>query len=510
MKFFTLLSALILAPMFAIAAGQIRIVNSDGQPISGATVIIGNEVGDDQGRTLVTDVNGYFPIPEDWKSLQSLSIRAQNYIPTTFLQLEPQAVELQIHRQDSRRYYEVKGNAVGFENIKKDGKVDVGLVYPALSRRDLLQFDISSVVSPETDEIKVITEKVGVPSNLSLPKQRESYVLPITLNKPQYRMFVRKPGTYRVTANHGQFPLKRVIKDIQAGKSLFEVINLFRFKSAGQMEMTITDDMEGQDISVNQIKFDQAVEMVAPQIPEKTGVVSAAMVDQGGLFFPTDIKGLKSGQTKKLKVPTGSKAFVLSLLTQEPERDENLLNFDGQFGMQVFRSELSTAAQASQDVIGVLEFFENSFNLAQFEEVEEKPELGGVSLALESAEGVVSPKFLDLVAEPTKLDDRRFAMNVPSSISDVQPVATYLILSEIESSSNGDKDFAAEKRFRVWESFQTGWPAEVALPELDIKLEEGKQYRWEVMFLGRKADFNDNPAYFLDGITHVTRTSLDL
>ena len=504
MKLLALLSALLLAPVFALAAGQIRIVNTDGQPIAGATVIIGNEVGDDQGRTLVTDINGAFPIPEDWKSLKALSIRAQSYIPTTFLMLEPQEVELQIHRQDSRRYYEVKGNATGFENIKKDGKVDVGLVYPALSRRDLLQFDVSSVVSPETDTIKVITERVGIPSNLSLPKQRESYVLPITLNKPQYRMFVRKPGTYRVMANHGQFPLKRVIKDIQAGKSIFEVINLFRFKSAGQMEMTITNDMEGQDISVNQIKFDQAVEMVAPQLPENTGVVSAAIVDQGGLFFPTDIKGVQSGETKKLKIPSESKAYVLSLMTQEPAQSIQF-DFDGQFGTQAF------GAHAAQEIVSAMKYIHNSFNLNQIDEIEtQQVELGGVSLALEPATGVVSPKFLDLVNPPVKVDATRFTMNVPKSMSDVQPVATYLILSEIVGSSDGDNNFAAEKRFRVWESFQTGWPSEIALPELDLQLEEGKKYRWEVMFLGRKADFNDNPAYFLDGITHVSRTSLDL
>lgn len=496
MKLFTFFVTALLAPTLALAVGKIRIVNTDGQPVSGATVIIGNEVGDDTGRTLETDVNGFFEIPSDWKSLRPVSIRARNYIPTSFLMVEPQEVELQIHREDSKRYYEVKGNAVGFEDIKKDGKVDVALVYPALNRRELLQFDISSVISPETDKIKVITETVGIPSNLSLPKQQESYILPIKLDKPEYRMFVRKPGSYRVTANHGQFPLKRVIKDIQGGKSIFDVINHFKFKSAGQMEITVTEDMVGQDISVNQMKFDETVEMVAPTLPDKTGVVTAAMINQGGLFFPTDIKGLKSGETAKLNIPSGSNssAHVLSLLTHEPEKSY----FDG----------IDDAFGGKNDISNMLQFFAHSFDLNVDDT--QPAQNTGVSLTFLPASTLVTPQFLDIVAEPVKLDDRRFAMNRPSALADVQPVATYLILSEVVSAAGGDNDFAAEKRFRIWESFQTGWPSEITLPNLNIQLEKGKKYRWEVMFLGRKADFNDNPAYFLDGITHVSRTSLDL
>ena len=48
--------------------------------------------------------------------------------------------------------------------------------------------DLSSL-----DEIRVAGQKLGVPSNISLPKQKESYIITITIDKPIYRMYFNRP-----------------------------------------------------------------------------------------------------------------------------------------------------------------------------------------------------------------------------------------------------------------------------------------------------------------------------
>ena len=213
---------------------------------------------------------------------------------------------------------EVKGNTHGYGSLRKDGKIDFSLVFPALRRDQLMSFDISNVISPEMDVIKVITQKLYVPSNISLPKQTENYILPITINKDIYRMYLKETGSYRMTAIHGQFPLKRVISDINNGKSYFEVINYFRFFGGGQINVDLQGNLTGQNIPINQMTFNSTVTVPGPAVPEGLYAVGMAMVDQNGLLFPTDLKQLTAGKVESLKTLSNSgDNYVLTLLTED-------------------------------------------------------------------------------------------------------------------------------------------------------------------------------------------------
>lgn len=501
MRFATLLTKITLpilvAATPALAATRIQILNIDQQPVAGASVqVVSTDSTKPAEPPLTSDANGFVNIPDAASGSLSLNIAAQGYITTSFLNLENRNGSVQLHRQDSRQAFEIKGEAVNFQNIKKDGKVDFGLVYPALSRRDLLQFDVSSVVSTETDQIKVITQTVNVPSNLTLPDQQESYVLPVRLNKPVYRMYVQHPGTYRMMATHGQFPLKQVINEMQNGKSIFDVINYFKFMNAGERDVNVTGNIAGQDIDVNQIHFDSSVQVQSPTIPAGLAVVSATLVDQDGLFFPADLKNVKSNETQTLNLPQNAPdSFVLSLMTADRKPNGGIDTFDG----------------SPRDIATMINMIFGKMTNGMYQPFGGEPAVAAssVSIALQRTAARVNPEFLDLVAAPQALPNK-IVLSTPASKSAVVPVATYAILSEIQTADRSNGNYAAEKRYRMWEVFQPGWASEINLPQVDMPKQPGKKYRWEILFLGQTSDFNNRGGYFLDGVTHVSRTSVDL
>lgn len=64
-------------------------------------------------------------------------------------------------------------------------------------KEELIHFDVSQFVSPESDVVEVPFKTMNVPSNFALPLQKEKYLFfNITFDKPTYRLFVREPGDY--------------------------------------------------------------------------------------------------------------------------------------------------------------------------------------------------------------------------------------------------------------------------------------------------------------------------
>jgi hypothetical protein len=493
-------SALFLqTPSSAFAANVLRILNSDGQPIAGASVLIGTEANNPfDGNVFYTDANGNLEIPAQWKMALPITITADGYLTTSFVNLEPRSAQLQLHRSDSRSWMEIKGLTTNYQNVKSDGRVDFSLVIPALSRRDLLQFELSTVLSPETDRIKVLTENVDIPSNMALPEQRESYILPVNLNKPQYRVYVRRPNTYRLTAIQGHFPLKQVINELREGKTLYDVVNLFKFLNGGQRDVLANGNVSGQDIAVNQFRNDAQIEIRAPELPEEHVMLSVALNDQNGVYFSSDLKRVAANQQERLITPKSSSSrYVLSMLLKNKKKDKGALP-----EMEEITSEALAPA-------AMFNAFYHSFYKLKGDDLSltEKEEGTALSLTLQEAAAGAKAEFLSLVNAP-KVNGRFLELSRPEATKNILPVATYLIYSEVEKPT--DKDYGTERRYRLWEVFTPGWPEHVELPAQAFSQTPGRTYRWEVLFLGRAADFTSPSGYFLDSITHVSRNAIDL
>lgn len=481
-----LLSWLIASATYA-AAERLTVVDDAGNPIAGATVLLGfEETAESPLQT--TEADGSATVA-DLKSTLPLTVSAPGYITVTHVQ--PGDTTIQLVPADPTSLFEVKGTTSGYGRLLSDGRVDFGLVIPALAREDMLSFDVSTIVSPSTDDISIIGNKIQIPSNLTLPEQRETFIFPITLNKPDYRMYVRKPGFYKFATTHGQFPLQRVVNDIRAGKSFFEVVNYFDFKEGAQRDLEIRGNMSGVDLAVNQVPFNSTFTVVAPAYDASVTMMSLGLLEQNGAFMPTDVKHVKSGESLDLKSnPGAGRVANLSILLESGTATRE-------------RGLASWLRDWFAPLLGVL---------APPAPAAEKPDFNRLSFAFApSAEGGVAPIFLPLIGKPS-LDGQVMTLPMPSAPAGLRPLAMYLSFAEIEDIENGNVKI--ERRTRIWDVWSDAWSARVELPKIVWTRRPDRRYRWDVLFLARPVNFsgesNVGPRVDLKSITHATRNSLDL
>jgi hypothetical protein len=473
-----------------LSTDRLTVIDDIGVPIANASILVGFEPGVPfEGNVLTTDAAGVASIPADWKDALPLTVQAPGFITSTLPISVPGQLTLQLLKQDATNEFEVKGVATNFPRLVTDGKVDFALMIPALSRDNLLAFDLSTVISPKVDTITIIGNDVNLPSNISLPQQTENYIFPIELNKPEYRVYLRNPGVQTLTATHGQFPLQRVVNDIRAGKSMFELINHFTFIEGGQKELDVQGNLIGQDVAVNQVPFNTQVAVRAPTFDADQQMVNLALVEQNGMLIPTDLKRINTGQSLNMK-SFGTAPMMFSFLVNVTKNAKAFLNQPFSWFkplMDLDRENfIVSSAVAKQD------FTQLSF-------------------AFLSATGGVAPQFLPLIAKPTLTGDV-LALTVPTLPAGLTPVATYLVMSEIETTMVGN--VASEKRTRLWEVWSTTWLSQVELPKISFTKRPDRTYRWEVLFMARPANFVGaavpSSRIDLSTVTHVTRNALDL
>jgi len=493
---------------------KIRVLNDQGLPIVGADVTIGGDPSKPFANlALKTDASGSFTITDAWQTPQPVTIAATGYIQATFLDVAPEAHDFQIHAVDAANQIEIKGTTTNFPEFKKDGKVQFGLVYPAVTRRQLSEFDINAVLSPQFDEIKVLTESVQIPSNLTLPEQTQTYILPIKLDKPDYRVYVRTPGTYRVTATHGQFPLKQVVSALKDGKQFYEVLDMFTFAEYGQRDVVVNEQIEGQDIPVSQVQVSGTLNVQGPALADNQVMLSAAMVkqtsQQGDRYFLSDLKRVNSGDTVALGVPSSESTYdVVSLLmpTQEAAKIGGVHADPTPAGATPADLLVQTPTRAYTLLFdNIANVFGTALPIDQASSAANSGP-GGLSVAL-NASTVSTPSFLGLVARPA-VSGQTISLTAPAAVTGLTPVATYVVLSEIDKQDMGK--YKLEHRIRMWELYSMGWTNQIQLPNLPLNTQPGKNYRWEVYFMATTETSNANNSYFLDTVTHVTHNSFDL
>lgn len=472
----------------------LQVIDDAGKPIANASLLMGYEPGNPfNGNVIKTDANGRANVPADWKAALPLTVQAEGFVTTTIPVAQPGNMTIQLSSQEGAQEIEVKGPTNGYGRLIQDGKVDFGLVIPALSRDQLLNFDVSSMISPRADQIEIIGNKINLPSNIALPKQNETYIFPIEFDKPDYRVYMRQPGQYKMTAIHGQFPLQRVVGDIRAGKSIFEVINHFNFMESGQKDVSLTENVSDLAMDVNQTRFEGSTKIKAPAITGNQVMIAVNLAEQDGLMMPTDLKRLNANQSINLK-STGQSGSILSLLMEE--NPTNILN------------------EAKEEMISL---FAPLFDLAALLPIggplTERPPLdfSRLSFAIAPSAGGAEPQFLSLLSKP-ELKDNTIKMQAPQILPGLTPIATYLVFSEVEVLGEGKAK--SERRTRLWEVWSQAWLEQVELPKIEFERKADRKYRWEVMFLARPTTFLGEPAISqrvdLKTITHITRNALDI
>lgn len=435
---------------------SIKVTNEFGEPIIGADVLIGLS-----GSLIQTAADGTFQIPASWDSEQAVTISAKGYVRATYLARLP-VVQNFVVRTAATAPLELTGQNSGFQVVNGDGKVDFSFVMPTMKNEDILHFDINMIISPESDIISAAGRELEIPSNVTLPKQRESYFIGITLEKPKYRVYFNTPGHKNIYASRGQFPMKKVVDELRSGKKFYELANYFSIQGGSVRETNVISATQNLDLPVTDMTFTQKMNVNSRQIKADEILLGAALGDYKGELFPSDVKNMKPGAATALNV-MGAAPKVLSVLQRKSEADAG-----------IGTSRLSAVIMDFQDG--------------------------------------VSPQHYALQENPRLMSAYSIQVQKVPSLKNVNELATYATLSKVKKTVKEDVTY--ETLTTVWEVYAPKWVAQIDIPAWPGESAPSGGMRWSVALAGTtetsKVDQGlDLGPTVLQAITHVTKASTD-
>jgi hypothetical protein len=452
-----------------LAVKQILIQDSFGAPIPAARVMIGTrENVPFPGNTLVADGQGLVVAPAQWTDAQPITIAANGYVRATYFARSPGALKFVLRKLINAGRYELKGKTTGFSDLSKDGMADVGLVLPAFQRAQLSLLRLSGVISPDMDTLDILGTSVDIPSNISIPKQREDYIFPATLDKPQYRLYFDELVTWPIVAAHARFSFEDVVDSLHNGQAFIDVLNKISFTGASVKEVALKGSSTGFDLPVNEVQFQPLLKVQAPAFGPDFAMLAMPMVEQNGYYYPSDIKKFVSGERLDLSTPK--------------------MPFNGLL-VSIIRSA-------------------------------EAPDVGADSEQLSAAVVPMAQNptiaFLPVPKNP-QFRSGTLVLNPPASVvPGIAPSLTYAILNKVEAIQKGSLQL--EKKHPEWELYAEAWVKEFNLPQLPASFEDSsvskkaEKHRWEVIFGGQAAasgQLEPGPAAF-EKVSHVSRSAVDL
>lgn len=439
----------------------LKVTDARGLPIAGAQVLIGDGLNQPFAANFITtDEQGVFQAPAGWTSAQVVTIGAKDFVRASYFGQKPRGQVFQLRRAFVPVQQELKGQGTGFEVKNNDDRVDFALMIPAVNKQQLFAFDMGMFISPQVDVISVYGQKMSIPSNVSLPKQKEKYGLfPVTLEKPVYRMYFDYLGKHRIVTVRGQFPFKQVVGEMQNQKPFIELINYFSFESGSLTEVELNLPSQNQDLPVNGINFNHPQSFRTPAFSQEEFLLAVALDSVQDQFMPTDFKNVPSNVDFKLNTIDGGQPQLLVALKKKSE----------------------------QAVLGASK----------------------ISAAIIPFKEGVSPVLLPMLENPHVVSAFEFRVQVPLIPEGIYPAATYSVLSQVERTGEGIE--AKEQATNFWEVYADGWQAQVKLPEWPVDdMPEGPK-RWEVSLIGdqdKEKAIDLNPR-ILETVTHATHSASD-
>lgn len=287
-------------------------IDPDGTPVPNVSV-------DTTDKILISDKSGviYRNLEDDGPS--KIIITAENFVS---LQLEyPQKTltTIQLTRRLAAPALTWQGSVVGVETKDKDGWIDFALVMESLTKTDIMDFNINKVISPWSSKISVMGFSFPIPNNLFLPEQKETYFIPISLQKSWYTLNYDSSGTKFLHTLRGQFPFKPILQELQNKKPLYELINYFNFNSAGSSKVLLVQNGNGPTLESNKIVIEKTINVQVPTIANDQVLLGITGNSIDDFFQPTDIKYFKSNETKSLNVVDEKSYRLLLILKNKNE-----------------------------------------------------------------------------------------------------------------------------------------------------------------------------------------------
>ncbi len=443
----------------------IQISNDQGLTIPDARLLLGdlNTAGK---NWLTANEKGQITIPETWTQSQDVTVEAPGYVRVTVKDQAPKPVNVVLRKKSQLPSLSLKGTVSGITTKDKDGYIDFGIALDSMTRNDLLNFNVNKIVSPWTEKISAAGFEFPVPQNIYIPKQKESYFISVTIQKPWFNLNYDMYGNKSIYTIQGRFPMKKVISELQNKKPYYELVNLFEFSSTGQLSYGFLTTSGSPVVDSTQFKLDKDYTIKAPRIDQGQVALGISAFKENSTIQPLDVKYMQSEQSTKFK---------------------------------------STATTAPY-FIGVVK------NSNEFEGDSATTERMSVSIDTPSA----TMTYLPLMNQPTWVSAMNLQIDMPTvSPTDYEDQGMVVVVSELQSLNlPGGK--VAKYKIPVWEIHTSQWANHLSIPNIDTPNTTPK--RVEVTLLAKKVDNSgqQNPVTItstheerVESATHFTKSARD-
>lgn len=448
-----------------LSVGSFTITDINGAAIPNAQILIGDSVNSPfNGNILTADKAGKASAPSNWNKAETVTAWAPGYTKVTYIQQTPGAITMRLRKINATKGFEVKGNTTGLPIKDYDDQIDFGVVMPAMTKADLLNFDINAVISPEIDEISTLGQSIKIPSNISLPRQQERYsIFTATLDKPTYRAYFENAGTARLYVMKGRFEFEPVADALREDKSFFDVINSFKITGGGIRDINIQGPNTQLDLPTNELNFTDKKTMVAPQFQSDEAFIALATAKQGNLMVPTDMRRMNKGEKTDLALLPKAESQLLAVIKKKADMASN------------------PPPSAKQMSAALIPF---------------------------SANTETTPLMLAMVNAPAFGKNGELLVTAPAAVRSINPIGTYAVLSIVNEKIQAEKKI--ETLSQQWEIYAPAWATTIRLPNVPNQAPINGKKRWEVSFLGSQnaSQAAAGPA-MIQATTHVTHSSTD-
>ncbi len=466
-------------PSGTLGSLNLTVVDAHGVPVAGALVQIGNRPGVPfADNVYTTNKSGEIRLDGEKSQLNwdevPVNIEAPGYLRTTVFGVSPERSQISLLNAFSPLKTELVGRTTGYGGISSNGALDVSLVFPSLAEVDLGRLELTSLLGAGIDKVSVYGQELELPENLSVPQQTETYMgfIPVTLNKPQYRIRFPMPGDLGVSAVRAQFDFKQTVNDLRDGKSFFDLINRFQFRSMATRYLTLKPGVQSFDLPIDEVKLVPRIEVQASAIPKGYAMISILAQGQYGRFTVSDVKRHLDGESHKLvaseraEMGDGTIRLVRSLKKYEPRRTD----FSGY------------AYEESSTVVSQIEM---------------------------SSGGIHAPqvRFLEFL-RPLSTFGRSVVLDSPvASTGGVEILQGRLLLSKVKPVPSGS--IWLVDKTPVWEFRFQGVRSRIDIPVFGIDPWSDKGgYRWEHEYRGQDIASNSAKSGKVE-LTHQVRTAID-
>lgn len=453
---------------------QVVVVDELGKGVSGATVQLGVRPGVPfSGNVLKTDARGMVEAgaaelwARDWNEIP-VTVEAPGFIRSTVYGISREENRIVLSRARSMGKTELIGKTTGYGRLSSNGTLDVSLVFPSVLEKDLGRLELTSLIGAGVDRVSVYGQDLELPENLSVPQQTETFMgfIPVTLDKLQYRVRFPFEGDLGVSAVRAQFDFKKTVGDLRDGKSFFDIINRFQFRSMATRNLALKPGVQAIDLPIDETKLVPKIAVLGAGIPKGYAMIAIAAQGKGGRFSVSDVKRLLPGEKQTLMTVDRPSAaidtvrVVRSLKKYQPSRTD-FSGYDYEEMSSVVSPMTFSPATASAPTVQFLEFL-----------------------------------------KPVTTSGRSVHLDAPTAAGGVTIVKGRLLLSAVKPVSSGSL-WLVEKA-PIWEFRFRGARSRIDLPSFgsDPWASKGR-YRWEHEYVGHDVVAPSNE------LTHHVRTAVD-